>query len=60
MNVIPYTRLSWVVGPDGLEQLCGKSPRDMLLAIGKDTPWLRRTLDSTYISYFYIFIFEYI
>ncbi|ELR15337.1 uncharacterized protein ACA1_086530 [Acanthamoeba castellanii str. Neff] len=44
----PTKRLSWVVGPDGLEQLCGKSPRDMLLAIGKDTPWLRRTLDKGY------------
>jgi hypothetical protein len=35
-----------VVGPDGLERLCGKSPRDIMLAIGKDTPWLRRTLDG--------------
>lgn len=37
-------RLSWVVGPDGLERLCGKSPREIMLAIGKDTPWLIRTL----------------
>lgn len=44
----PNKRLSWVVGPDGLERLCGKSPRDIMLAIGKDTPWLRRTLDEGY------------
>jgi hypothetical protein len=40
-------RLSWVVGPDGLERLCGKSPREIMLAIGKDTPWLRHTLEGT-------------
>jgi hypothetical protein len=55
-----HSRLSWVVGPDGLEQLCGKSPRDMLLAIGKDTPWLRRTLDSTWPFYIFRYKFRYI
>src|SRR4051812_28041275 len=35
-------RLAWVVGPQGMRRLVGKSGTEIVLGIGKDEDWLRR------------------
>lgn len=48
LSDVNWKRLSWVMGPDGLEQLCGKSVRYILASIGKDTQWMRNRLNAGY------------